>query len=62
MIESIPAVIYQQWQKGGGIFPAFYKYLSLFQLWLACDIKIRSENAQHLQYNYLGEWELLCSQ
>ena len=39
----------------GGIFPAFYKYLSFFQLWLACDIKIRSENAQHLQYNYLGE-------
>ena len=48
--------------RGGRIFLAFYKYLSFFQLWLACDIKIRSENAQHLQYNYLGEWELLSSQ
>ena len=49
-------------ERGGWRFPAFYKSLSLFQLWFACDIKIRSENAQHLQYNYLGEWELLCSQ
>ena len=59
---SLQSLISSGGEGGGWIFPAFYKYLSLFQLWLACDIKIRSENAQHLQYNYLGEWELLCSQ
>ena len=55
---SMQSLISSGGRGRGWIFPAFYKYLSFFQLWLACDIKIRSENAQHLQYNYLDEWEL----